>query len=83
MANHSLDNLSDKRYVYPRSTNDKEDMISQRLHEHKVALQVMRGHPEVLNEYICAVKEGRTTHQNPEVIVVEELGHYAHPTTEY
>jgi hypothetical protein len=59
MANDTVDFLSDKGYALsPRSTNHKEDLAKQIFQEYKIALQIMAGHPDVLNEFVCAVKGG-------------------------
>jgi hypothetical protein len=59
MANGSVDFLADKpSALSPRSTNHKEDIIKGYLHELKIAYKVMAGHPDVLSEFICAVKGG-------------------------
>lgn len=55
MAKESFYNLSHKPSV---STNDKADIIAARLHELKIAITVMSKHPNVLNEFVCAVKGG-------------------------
>lgn len=53
MASVSTDNLSDKRYV---STNDKADLLDRILQEHKILLKIVTGYPDILNEFVCAVK---------------------------
>ena len=53
MANNSLDNLHNKDSPVSGPT---ADIISDRLHELKIAYIVMQRHPEVLNEFVCAVK---------------------------
>ncbi len=39
------------------STNNKEDIISKNLRDFKTAITIMKRHPEVLNEFVNAVKE--------------------------
>jgi hypothetical protein len=58
MADNSLYNLSDKRYVSLASTNHKEDIIKERLNELKIAYIIMKRHPKVLEEYVNAIKSG-------------------------
>jgi hypothetical protein len=59
MVNNTADILSYKDHVLsPRSTNHKVDIIKGYLHELKIAYQVMAGHPDVLSEFIRAVKGG-------------------------
>jgi hypothetical protein len=55
MASNSVDFLIHKPSV---STNDKADIIAARLHELKIAITIMQRHPNVLNEFVCAVKGG-------------------------
>jgi hypothetical protein len=59
MASQSVDFLSDKPYVAPAasSTNQVADMLKA-CHELKIAMTIMRKHPDVLNEFVCAVKGG-------------------------
>lgn len=53
MADNTLFSVPYKRSV---STNDKADVISKNLHDFKIAIFVMQRHPDVLNEFISAVK---------------------------
>lgn len=55
MASNSVDDLSDKRYV---STNEKEDFLKERLRRLEIAYSIMTKYPEILNEFVCAVKGG-------------------------
>jgi hypothetical protein len=53
MANDSFCNLSDKGCAF---TSHKEDVITKELLHFRIALQIMAGYPEVLNEFKKAVK---------------------------
>jgi hypothetical protein len=55
MADNTLFSVPYKRYV---STNDKEDFIKERLRRLEIAYATIAKYPEILNEYICAVKGG-------------------------
>jgi hypothetical protein len=71
MAEDSLYNLPYKRSV---STNDKADIISARLHELKIAITIMQRHPNVLNEFVCAVKGGVNLPATE--LTAHEIAHY-------
>jgi hypothetical protein len=53
MVEKSLYNLSHKPSV---STNDKEDFIKERLRRLEIAYAILAKYPEILNEYVSAVK---------------------------
>jgi hypothetical protein len=53
MAENSLHNLPYKRSA---PTNDKEDFIRERLRRLEIAYAVLAKYPEILNEYVSAVK---------------------------
>jgi hypothetical protein len=59
MDNRSVDNLSYKLHISPAasSTNYVADMLKA-CHELKIAYKVMKEHPDVLNEFVRAVKGG-------------------------
>jgi hypothetical protein len=68
MVNHSIDHLP-----YKSSTNHKEDIIKAHLHELKIAYQILAQCDHCRNKFVRTVKEGLTTHQNPEVLKNHEL----------
>ena len=53
MAENSLYSVPYKRSV---SSNDKEDFIKERLRRLEIAYAVLAKYPEILNEYVFAVK---------------------------
>jgi hypothetical protein len=60
-------------YRIPHRKDSKEDVIAINLKKFAIALEVLAGHPEVMNEYKKAVKSG-VNHSAPEVQVEETLG---------
>jgi hypothetical protein len=75
MADNSLDNLHNKDSPVSGPT---ADIISDRLHELKIAYIVMQRHPEVLNEFVCAVKGGLQTHQKRYKLLHDRFGSWVH-----
>ena len=55
MAENSFYNLSHKPSV---STNNKADLITLKLQQHAIALQILSKYPDAMNEYKNAVKNG-------------------------
>jgi hypothetical protein len=55
MADNSLFNPTYRGYSFS-SANNKEDIITMELQHFRIALQIMAGHPEVLNEFKQKVK---------------------------
>jgi hypothetical protein len=55
MAENSVHGLPYKRSV---STNDKENFIKERLRRLEIAYSILAKYPTMLEEFVCAVKEG-------------------------
>ena len=64
---------------YIRSDNQKADIINRYLREHKIALQTLARHPDVLREFKNEVMSG-SNHPEPEVPVKNRFVYARSPT---
>jgi hypothetical protein len=67
MADNSVYNPAYRGYSFSPA-NDKEDIITMELQHFRIALQIMAGHPEVLNEFKQKVKSDGNQTAPPEVV---------------
>jgi hypothetical protein len=55
MADNSVPFIAYKQSARPLSDNDKADLITAKLEQHAVALQVLSKYPEAMKDYRLAI----------------------------